>query len=184
MLQLGGLVQSSKLLAFTCTLIATECSFIRPAAGAATEQWVDARHAAHASENGLAQLMAALLGQTKSTRPATVQALDGKLGDMLTQMGAAAASASSKLQADAILQAVKQDFTGSLLLNELAGPSKRLIERLQQLGEIAVDIQHASEACGAYTFNPGGALVNSKWTGPSFTLTQTTGSCLVQPSFR
>lgn len=39
-------------------------------------------------------------------------------------------------------------------------------------------------ACGVYKFNPGGGAVNAKWTGPSFTLTQTTGSCIVRPAFQ
>jgi hypothetical protein len=42
---------------------------------------------------------------------------------------------------------------------------------------------HFYRACGAYTFNPGGAAVNAKWSGPVFELTQTTGSCTVEPSF-
>lgn len=37
--------------------------------------------------------------------------------------------------------------------------------------------------CAAYTFKPGGAPTNAKWTGPTLTLTQTTGSCVVTPAF-
>jgi hypothetical protein len=36
--------------------------------------------------------------------------------------------------------------------------------------------------CAAYTFTPGGDPTNAKWIGPTFTLTQTTGSCILTPT--
>lgn len=42
----------------------------------------------------------------------------------------------------------------------------------------------AARDCAAYTFTPGGAPINAKWLGPTFTLTQTTGSCILRPEVR
>ncbi|KAI8466437.1 MAG: hypothetical protein J3K34DRAFT_484339 [Monoraphidium minutum] len=77
---------------------------------------------------------------------------------------------------DSALLAAAKDAS-SPLVNELLLPGARIAERLNQLGEIAVDQPVYPIKCGDWQWSPGGARTRPRWVGPSFTLSTALGSC-------
>ncbi|KAF8065894.1 hypothetical protein HT031_002955 [Scenedesmus sp. PABB004] len=178
-------------------LVAARGSGAADAGAAPASAWLASTRAAGHAQDALSQTVAAFMGGRPTAGGAAgsgsgsgaaagllhaPKLIQAALQGALAPSDHADGGLHSVLEGSAALAPAAAQLASSLLVNELATPGARAVERLQQLGQIALDLQGQAEACGAYTFTPGGARVNAKWTGPTFTLTAATGACEVLPS--